>query len=191
MPLVEIRPRLNAKAWQTVGWNTPGADPVPMFRAHAWALQAAHDRGARFVVTSADRRKGVAEQYGKSSQAALYAAFQNGTGYPANPPGRSSHELFSDGTAIYRQPAGAPISRRLLGIDAVDDGASNSCDHLLAVLNSFGVKAVKPYSSGAEAHHFVIANVFERLAWNALVISTAKHHSRRWLQIVRGKGFSR
>ena len=186
-----MKPRLNAAAWQTIGWNTPGADPVPMFRAHAWALQAAYDRGARFVVTSADRREGVAERYGKSSQAKLYRMYLAGTGYPANPPGRSSHELRSDGSAVYRQPAGAPISRRLLGIDAVDDGAENSCDNLIATLRHLGICAVKPYSSTAEAHHFVMTNVFEKTAWSALLRSRAKGHSRRWIDVVKRKGFTR
>jgi hypothetical protein len=186
-----MTPRLNAKAWETVGWNTPGSAPVPMFRAHAWALQAAHDRGARFVVTSADRREGVAEAYGKSSQAALYRLYLAGKGYPANPPGRSSHELRSDGNVVYLTPAGDPISRRMLGIDAVDDGCENSCDQLIQTLNALGIRAVKPYASGAEAHHFIIRNVFEGIAWRALVKSTARRHSRRWLQIVTRKGYTK
>lgn len=186
-----MTPRLNAKAWQTIGWNTPGSDAVPMFRAHAWALQAAHDAGARFTVTSADRREGVAEAYGKSSQAALYRLYVSGRGYPANPPGRSSHELRSDGNAIYRRAAGIPISRRMLGIDAIDDGCENTCEQLIRTLNELGIKAQKPYTSGAEAHHFVITNVFESVAWKAYFKSRAKGHSKRWVDMVKRKGIAK
>ena len=50
---------LFAPPWHTVGWNTPGSPPVPIFRAHALAFEAAHNAGARFALVSGDRRDSV------------------------------------------------------------------------------------------------------------------------------------
>jgi Putative peptidoglycan binding domain len=61
-------------------------------------------------------------QCGKRSQAELYDGFRRGLpGFnPANPPGRSTHELRSDGAA-YPGPAGRPLLWWQVGID-IDDG---------------------------------------------------------------------
>jgi hypothetical protein len=83
--------------------HTVTFDGVPMFKGLALALQDARQHGAKFTVTSADRRKGVAEKYGKKSQWWLYMAYWvwhlKGAN-PANHPGQSSHELRSDGRAL-------------------------------------------------------------------------------------------
>jgi hypothetical protein len=137
-------------------YHTVTFDGVPMFRAQAWALLDARRSGVRFSVASADRRQGVAEKYGHQSQFALYQGWLRRLPgyYPANPPGYSSHELRSDGSAVYRVRRGAAIPKFMLGIDANDAGASNSCEHLVRWLNAHGYHAVRPYSAGSEAHHF-------------------------------------
>ena len=128
--------------------QTVTLDGTPLFRGHRLMLQDARKHGWNGVVNSADRRKGVAERYGKMSQAALYAGWIAGrAGFnPANPPGRSTHELRSDGAA-YRGPAGRPLSWWQLGLDV------SNADQLLGVLNRLGYAAFRPYSSGSEAHH--------------------------------------
>lgn len=128
--------------------QTVSLDGTPLFRGHRLMLQDARKHGWNGVVNSADRRKGVAERYGKMSQAALYAGWIAGrAGFnPANPPGRSTHELRSDGAA-YRGPAGRPLSWWQLGLDV------SNADQLLGVLNRLGYDAFRPYSSGSEAHH--------------------------------------
>jgi hypothetical protein len=166
-------------------WVTVGYQGVPMFRAHVWALEAARLRGCSFTVASADRRQGVAEKYGHQSQAALYAAFQNGTGNPANPPGYSSHELRSDGSACYRTSRGGKLPNYMLGIDATDAGQSDSCEHLVSTLQSMGIKAIRPYPDSRESHHFVITQPFGRIAWLQLVKLAGRHHSKRWAMLVR------
>lgn len=166
---------LRAPAWHTVGWNTPGSGPVPLFRGLVWALQCAHDDGARFTITSADRRRGVAERYGHSSQYALYQAFLAGRGYPANPPGRSSHELRSDGNPVYRVPAGHSLAPYMLGIDAIDDGSSNDCSRLLWHLQRVGFHVARPYHTGAEAHHFLFTQDPSGRARRILIGHAARH----------------
>ncbi len=128
--------------------RTVGFDGVPVFRGLALMLQDARDRGWTGTLNSADRRDGVAERYGKRSQAALYAGWvRRQAGFnPANPPGRSTHELRSDGVA-YRGPVGRPLSWWQLGLDV------SEAEELRAVLNRLGYSAFRPYADGREAHH--------------------------------------
>jgi hypothetical protein len=123
-------------------------DGVPLFRGLAYMLQDARDNGWKGRVNSADRRKGVPEKYGRLSQAALYAGWiARKAGFnPANPPGRSTHELRSDGVA-YRGPVGRPLSWWQLGIDVTN------ASELREVLNRLGYSAFRPYPAGSEAHH--------------------------------------
>lgn len=131
-------------------------DGVPMFRGLALMLQDARDHGAKFTVTSADRRKGVAEKYGKKSQWWLWMAYWvwhlRGAN-PANKPGQSTHELRSDAIA-YRGPVGRPLAWWQLGVDAVDATHANSCESLVYTLRKLGYDAFRAYPTGSEAHHF-------------------------------------
>lgn len=52
--------------------------------------------------------RALLRRVGKKDQAQLYADFLAGNGNPANPPGRSTHELRSDGVAYV-----GPVGRRL------------------------------------------------------------------------------
>lgn len=135
-------------------WNSVSFDGVPMFRAHAWALLDARLHGVKFTVNSADRRRGVAEKFGKLSQWALYTRWRAGRpGYfPANPPGFSSHELKSDGNKTYGS-RGRSIPKYKLGIDAVNKPGGD-CAELVRWLNAHGYHAVRPYPTGSERHHF-------------------------------------
>lgn len=124
-------------------------DGVPVFRGLALVLHDARKHGWKGRLNSADRRRGVAEKYGRKSQWWLYMAFWvwklAGTN-PANPPGRSTHELRSDGTA-YRGPVGRPLAYWQLGLDVSD------AEGLVRVLRKLGYKARRPYRSPSEAHH--------------------------------------
>lgn len=156
-------------------WHIVAFDGRPMFRALAWALKDARLHGVGFSITSADRRDSVIKAFNKQhgtdlhSQQYLYDHQGEPGFYPANPPGFSSHELRSDGSPFFKVPRGASIPDYELGIDAVDEGASNSCVKLVWWLNSHGYKAARPYASGSEAHHFCFAkspavNARKRLA---------------------------
>ena len=121
---------------------------TPTFRGLALMLADARNHGWTGMLISSDRRKGVPERYGKLSQAALYAGWiARRAGFnPANPPGRSTHELRSDGTA-YRGPVGRPLLWWQLGMDCTES------DQLLRVLRARGYRPFRPYSVGSERHH--------------------------------------
>lgn len=129
--------------------QTIAFDGVPTMRGLAILLQHARGRGWNGRLNSSDRRKGVAERYGHQSQAALYAGWAaRRPGFnPANPPGRSSHELRSDGNPIFGKPVGAVLSWYELGVDA------DEAEQLRQVLREMGVDARRPYQTVSEAHH--------------------------------------
>jgi hypothetical protein len=185
---------LLAPAWHIVPFNFPGFPPVPVFRAHAWALEAARHHGAEFQLVSADRRDAVLARFNREhgtnlhGQQYLYDHQHEPGFYPANPPDETSHCLFSDGSPVYRTPARGQIPAYMLGIDAVDRGKLNDCSHLVMVLNELGIPAVRPYPGTGEAHHFVIDRPFARTAWAVLVRGASKHHSRAWLREVLRHG---
>jgi lysozyme len=149
-------------------WQTCSYRNVPMFRALALALDHAAAAGARFAVFSADRRDPVLATFNKLHGTELHGQqylwdHQREPGFfPANPPGKTSHCLCSDGNPAYRVgtrliPAGGRLPRYFLGIDAVDTGAGarpNDCSRLIATLERLGYHVTRPYHSGAEAHHF-------------------------------------
>jgi hypothetical protein len=109
--------------------------------------QIAHETGAQYqsVYRGTDARS-LLNHCGKHDQAWLYANLPRGV---ANPPGRSTHELKSDGVAY-----SGPVGRRLLwwqcGID-IDDG------HVAAFIKSaasHGYTATITYpGSRVEYHH--------------------------------------
>jgi GH25 family lysozyme M1 (1,4-beta-N-acetylmuramidase) len=141
--------------------RTIGLDGTPIFWGLAKPLVRARERGWGGRLTSADRRTGVPERFGKKSQAALFACFQRSTQIgrcpgecggdcnPANPPGHSSHELRSDGSAAFGgRGSGTKLNWWELGIDADDS------DGLLKHLKALGYKANHSYpGSASEAHH--------------------------------------
>lgn len=128
--------------------ETVAFDNVPCFRGHAIILAECRRHGWKGRLNSADRRQGVAEKYGRMSQARLYAGWvARKAGFnPANPPGRSSHELRSDGVA-YKGPVGRPLAWWQLGLDLSDS------ETFIRVASSRGYSFRRPYSSASERHH--------------------------------------
>jgi hypothetical protein len=94
--------------------------------------------------------KGLLHRLHKSTQAMLYYGFlRHLPGYnPANPPGRSTHELFSDGVA-YRGPVGRPLLPWQVGMDFND----TAIPHLKEAARRHGWELFQPYPSGSEYHH--------------------------------------
>lgn len=181
---------LTAPANHVVGWNTPGSSPVPMWRCQAWALEAAHNAGARFTVISAIRTDSVIRAHNKRygtnlhGQQYLYDN-QNRPGFfPANPPSKTSHCGFQDGSPSYPHP-GRSLPKIKWGLDIVDDGTENSAANTVRVLNRIGIKAALAYpGSAAEGHHAIVLSGATRVRL-VLFRQAAKHHSSKWASIVK------
>lgn len=97
-----------------------------------------------------DQAAGLLKRLGKSTQAMLYNGWlRRLPGFnPANPPGRSTHELRSDGVP-YRGPIGRPIRAWGCGLD-FNDGAIPA---LIQAAHRRGWDLFQPYHSGSEFHH--------------------------------------
>lgn len=142
----------------TLHEQTISLDGAPIFWGLAKPLVRAREAGWQGRLTSSDRRQGVAERFGKMSQQSLFDCSQAriktgrcppacaGNCNPANPPGRSSHELISDGVAYTARP-GTKLAWWQLGLD-VDDS-----EGLREALGRLGYKIRRPYKSKAEFHH--------------------------------------
>lgn len=91
----------------------------------------------------------ILHAHGKHTQAELYATLPPGV---ANPPGRSSHELRSDGVA-YPGPIGRPLPWWGQGIDVND----SDVPAMIAAARRRGWTLVQSYHSGAEVHHLNFA----------------------------------
>lgn len=138
--------------------KTIAFDGTPVFWGLAKPLLRARERGWEGRLESADRRPGIPERYGRKSQKTLYECFlkakasgrcppECGECNPANPPGRSSHELRSDGAA-FGKPAGAKLDWWELGLDV------DNHEELLSHLQELGYAAHQTYpGSVQEAHH--------------------------------------
>jgi hypothetical protein len=87
---------------------------------------------------------------GKHDQAYLYNGWvRRLPGFnPANPPGRSTHELRSDGIA-YRGPVGRRLRWWQIGLD-IDDAHVAA---FIAAAAKDGWLVFRPYPSGSEYHH--------------------------------------
>lgn len=100
------------------------------------------------------------EKLGKHDQAYLFAhQGTEGIG-PANPPGRSTHELDSDGVP-YKGPIGRKLSWWQCGID-IDDA---HVDAVIAAAHKHGWTLFRPYGAGSEFHHVNFAHKPSR--WKA------------------------
>jgi lysozyme len=153
--------RRAAERAPTLHEHTVAFDGTPTYWGLAKPLLRARKHGWRGTLNSSDRRPGIAEKYGKSSQARLFDCFKRskalglcppdcaGNCNPANPPGASSHEGFSDGSAAFGGRAvGTPLAWWELGVDVEDH------DGLLRILASLGYAAKQTYpNSPKEKHH--------------------------------------
>ncbi len=148
----------------TLHEHTVAFDGTPTFWGLAKPLLRARRHGWQGTLQSSDRRPGVPERYGKLSQKRLFECAQrakslgfcppdcNGNCNPANPPGASSHECFSDGRAFGNRPAGTQLAWWELGLDVSDHTG------LLRVLDSLGYDARQTYPDSVKEKHHVNFN---------------------------------
>ena len=137
-------------------WHTVTLDGVPLFRAQAWALLDYRVHGGHLQINSADRRDWVIKKFAPylHGQQYLYDHQHDPGFFPANPPNRTSHCLFSDGNPAYRRPPGASLPKYMLGIDAVNHPGGDA-SYIVAWLNAHGYHAVRPYPTTSERHHLI------------------------------------
>lgn len=114
-----------------------------------------------FTVISGDRRAGVAERFGHSSQLYLFE-HQHDPGFnPANPPLTSTHEYRNggengrypgySGTPAYpKVPVGKHLGPHELGLDLASNAQATAfCEATAKV----GLHFFQPYPTGSELHH--------------------------------------
>jgi hypothetical protein len=102
-------------------------------------------------------------RYGHSSQRELYDGWRRHLpGFnPANPPGFSTHELRSDGSAYPHVPRGGKLSWWQVGLD-IDD---LHVDRFIAAGRRHGVSIWRPYPGGSEHHHVNLHRPPPRRLW--------------------------
>ena len=90
----------------------------------------------------------ILRRYGKHTQAEIHRM------YPAisNPPGRSEHELRSDGVA-HRGPVGRKLKTWQIGVDSGTDSKQDQ-QRLVAAARYYGLQISHPYNRGVERHHW-------------------------------------
>lgn len=115
----------------------------------------------QFTVISGDRRAGVAERFGHSSQAYLFD-HQNDPGFnPANPPLTSTHEYrnggenprypgYVGGAAYPKVPVGKHLAPHELGLDL---GSNDEATAFCRAVERVGLHFFQPYPTGSELHH--------------------------------------
>jgi hypothetical protein len=124
--------------------------PANKWVAPYFALLA-HEAGATVnSIYRGDDAKSILRAHGKHTQRELYDTLPPGV---ANPPGRSTHELRSDGVA-YRGPIGRTLEWWQQGID-VNDG---DVERMKEVAGWHGWHLFQPYRSGVEFHHLNFAS---------------------------------
>lgn len=176
---------LRARKADVVAYNTPGAEPAPLYRAQAWALEAAHNDGARFTVASAIRTDSVLATFNKKygtdhvGQQYLYDHQGDPGFYPANPPTRTSHCGWQDGSTYYPH-VGEKLNYINWGIDAEDDGSSNDASLLVWHLNHVGIRAAKAYPGSASENHHIVLLTGAWQIWKVLYSQRRKHNSKAW-----------
>lgn len=138
--------------------RTIAFDGAPTYWGLAKPLLLAREHGWGGRLDSSDRRRGVAEKFGKMSQAALFDCMQrrialnrcpadcHGNCADANPPGASSHEQLSDARG-FAGPVGRQLAWWELGLD-VDDS-----DGLLRILQQLGYQVHRTYPNNPKEHH--------------------------------------
>ena len=138
--------------------RTIAFDGAPTYWGIAKPLLLAREHGWGGTLSSSDRRAGLAEQFGKKSQAALFRCMQRrqalnrcppecgGDCADANAPGASSHEQLSDGRG-FPGPVGRSLQWFELGIDVSDS------DRLLQELLRLGYHAHRTYPTNPKEHH--------------------------------------
>lgn len=183
---VDLKRRANI----VVPYAAGGAGEVtPLWRMQAWALEAAHTLGARFTVASGIRDDRILATFNRTygthhlGQEFLFSHQHEAGFFPANPPTRTSHAGWQDGSQFY--PAiGHRLPNVKWGIDAEDDGSANDASKLVWFLNRAGVHAAKAYPGSAAENHHIVILASNRQCWNALFNMQRKHHDKHWAQQV-------
>lgn len=183
---------LKGHPFAVVPYNTPGAEPRPLFRCQAWALEVCHNHGARFVVTSGIRVQHIVDEFNKTYGTNLHGQqylydHQNDPGFfPANPPWVGSHCGFADGSKYYPN-RGSKLKKIKFGIDLIDDGTANEASSTVRHGNEAGISMALAYpGSAAEAHHVVILSSATRCWWQ-LYRQARSHHSKQWAHDTRDR----
>lgn len=91
----------------------------------------------------------ILARHGKRTQAELFRDLPPGV---ANPPGRSTHELRSDGVA-YRVPIGRRLAEWQVGVDSGGNSRAEA-RAIEASARHYGWPVKHPYRSGVEQHHW-------------------------------------
>lgn len=125
--------------------------PVPYMVApyvHELLLVAGQSANSIYRGTDAAKQLG---HYGKHDQAWLYANLPAGQ---ANPPGQSTHELYSDGVAYPHYARGERLPETwMVGVDS----GSNTLHDRQAIQHAathLGYDVFHPYAAGVEMHHW-------------------------------------
>jgi hypothetical protein len=136
-----------------------GSDHAPVNHLIAHVLQDVQENGRPFTLISGDRRDGIAQRFGHESQQQVWDDYQAGRGYPANPPGGSTHEYkngFASGAGVAYHTqfkAGADLPPRGLGLDFASGAQA---EQVMADAAKLGYKFFRPYPGGSEAHHLCL-----------------------------------
>jgi hypothetical protein len=129
---------------------------IPLYRCQAWALELVKAAGVEPVIISGIRDDAIIREHNRRfhtnlhGQQYLVDLFHAGKGNPANTPATTSHCHHGDGNYVYGA-AGRNIPLVMNGIDAEDNAKAQA---IVAKLNHLGFRAVCPYNTGSELHHF-------------------------------------
>ncbi len=110
-----------------------------------FALLVAETRATVNSIYRGEDAAAILHAHGHHTQAELYRELPPGT---ANPPGRSTHELRSDGVA-YSGPVGRHLEWWQQGIDVNDSDVRR----MIAAAERHGWHMWQPYHAGVEFHH--------------------------------------
>lgn len=127
--------------------------PVPRSIApYVWLVLRGAGQSASSIYRGEDAHR-ILHRYGRSTQAEIY----NNPEYAgkANPPGRSQHELRSDGVGN-RGPIGRRLREWQIGVDSGSDDAASKA-RIVNAAARYGWKVRHPYSRGVEGHHWCFA----------------------------------
>lgn len=110
-----------------------------------------------------DDAASILHRHGKHTQRELFETLPPGT---ANPPGRSTHELHSDGVA-YAGPVGRRLEWWQQGIDVNDGNVHDMIMHAAR----HGWHLFQPYRSGVEFHHLNFKTRPQSKGWDRVLIA--------------------
>lgn len=143
------------------GFDTCPVSPI----LHA-VLTDCREHGIAFGIISADRRDGIAQRFGHSSQLQLWNLYQSGQGNPANPPGTSTHEYRNGGTnPKYPGVSGSIAYHTKFKLGAIlppwalglDFRSNDEASRFVQAAKGLGYEFFQPYNSGSELHHLCVA----------------------------------